>query len=439
MTTAGDVPGDPGRRRNDGGDRSGAARRLDRADLLPVLHELARRYGDGAAPTTLTVRDLSMTERRAIADLLGIDRLPPPTTRLAISRLTTALGLDRPQELRTAVEELVGPVEDRRATRTARQRARGDLWAWLADELARLPFSRGDGGGAASVAWVDRVRRAGVPGGDVEAHRRFLTAVLGTLGRLPADGIALASLAADGYGGDADALDRGRGAAALVLDAVARLLGQDRPTDAETTRLLWERVGVVPDPLSSTVLTLGLRPRGDDPLAVHLHSMADAGEPTTLTLSQLRRWPVAPLGRGDVAFVVENPTLVVEAADRRWPGAPLICTSGRPTHAVVTLLRQLGQDGAVLAQHADFDVAGLGISTWLADRTGTTPWQMTGDDYLRALGTTGTTVRLRGTVPPTPWDPALQAAMAQHGLAVHEEAVRADLLRQMAQAAVVST
>jgi uncharacterized protein (TIGR02679 family) len=163
--------------------------------------------------------------------------------------------------------------------------------------------------------------------------------------------------------------------------------------------------------------------------------MADAGEPSTLTLSQLRRWPVAPLARGTTAFVVENPTLVVEAADRGWHGPALVCASGRPTHAVVTLLRQLGADGAVLAQHADFDVAGLGISTWLSQRTGSTPWQMTGRDYLAALRTTGTTVRLGGTLPPTPWDPTLQALMAQHGLAVHEEAVRAGLLHRMAQTA----
>jgi uncharacterized protein (TIGR02679 family) len=228
-------------------------------------------------------------------------------------------------------------------------------------------------------------------------------------------------------------LDRGRSTATLVLDAVAVLLGQDRPTDAETTRLLWEGVGVVPDPLSSAVLTLGLRPPGGGPLAGHLRSMTDAGEPSTLTLSQLRRWPVAPLARGSTALVVENPTLVAEAADRGWNGSPLVCTSGRPTHAVVVLLRQLGADGAVLAQHADFDVAGLGISSWLSRRTGSLPWQMTGHDYLEALRTSGTTVQLGGTVPPTPWDPTLQEAMARHGLAVHEEAIRGEPLGRMAQ------
>jgi len=431
MTHGETIAGSPGPEPADERALSIAAGRLGRTELAPLVRELARRYGDGTAPATLTLRDLSLAERRALADLLGLDRLPPQTTRLAVARFATAVGVDGPEELRAAVEQLVGPLEDRRATRAARQQARDDLWGWLADQVAQLTLSHADDGTLAT--WVDRVRLAGVPGGDVEAHRLLLGRVLETLRHLPGDGIALSSLAADSHGGDAHALDRGRGTATLVLDAVAMLLGQDRPTDAETTRLLWERVGVVPDPLSSTVLTLGLRPPGNDPLAAHLRSMTDAGEPSTLTLSQLRRWPVAPLARGSTAFVVENPTLVAEAADRGWDGAPLVCTSGRPTHAVVVLLRQLGADAATLAQHADFDVAGLGISSWLSGRTGSHPWQMTSHDYLEALRASGTTVQLRGAVPPTPWDPTLQEAMARHGLAVHEEAIRGELLGRMAQ------
>src|SRR5207302_4649919 len=168
-------------------------------------------------------------------------------------------------------------------------------------------------------------------------------------------------------------LDRGRSAAALALDAVALALGRDRPSDAEATRALWESVGVVPDPLSSTVLALGLRPAAADadPLAAWLAAAAIAGEAAVLTLAQLRRWPVGALPPDRVAYVVENPSLLTEAVARRWSGPPIVCSSGRPTLATVTLLRQLGAAGATLAQHADFDGAGLGITGWLADRAGT--------------------------------------------------------------------
>jgi uncharacterized protein (TIGR02679 family) len=166
------------------------------------------------------------------------------------------------------------------------------------------------------------------------------------------------------------------------------------------------------------VLVLGLRP-------------GDGDEPTVLTLSQLRRRPVPPLPPDGVAVVVENPALVSEAMARRWTGPPLVCSSGRPSIAVVTLLRQLGAAGATLAQHADFDTGGLGITNWLAGRAGTTPWRMTAADYLAAVAVRRERPPITGRLPATPWDPALHVAMASHGLAVHEEELRAELLSAM--------
>jgi hypothetical protein len=56
----------------------------------------------------------------------------------------------------------------------------------------------------------------------------------------------------------------------------------------------------------------------------------------------------------------------------------------------VTLLRQLGADGAILAQHADFDLTGLGITAWLAERAGTRPWRM-GERPLDAMARSSVT------------------------------------------------
>ena len=184
--------------------------------------------------------------------------------------------------------------------------------------------------------------RAGGPRGGVAAHRTRLTAALAVLRILPAEGIPLAVLSAKVLG-DAHGLDRNRSVAALVLDALAAAGGDVRASDAEDVRRLWERAGVVPDPLSSTVLVLGLRPPGDHPTDRWLRAMAEAGEPVVLTLSQLRRQTIEPLAPDAVAHVVENPSLLAEAVGRRWAGPPLVCSSGRPTMAVVTLLRQLGR------------------------------------------------------------------------------------------------
>lgn len=403
--------------------------RLARPQLVPLVDELFRRYGEGEGPVTVTLRDLSMDQRRALADLLGADHLPGPTTRVAVARLVAALGIEGETALRSVVEALRGPIADRRAARAVRRQARESLWAWLAEEAALVPF--GTEGVSGLALWVEAVRLAGVPGGDVEAHRQRLETVLALLRRLPLDGVALAGLAADEFG-DAHALDSGRTSSALVLDAIASVLGRDRPADAEATRLFWEEVGVVPDPLSSTVLTLGLRPEAESSLAAWLRSMTENSEPAALTLAQLRRWPMPPLAPDAVAYVVENPSLLAEAAARQWHGPPLVCSSGRPTFAVVTLLRQLGSGGARLAQHADFDAAGVGITAWLAERAGTTPWRMGERDYTGAVAVSRSALPLRSPVPSTPWDPLLQEAMQVSGIVIHEEELRSDLLSAMA-------
>jgi uncharacterized protein (TIGR02679 family) len=147
---------------------------------------------------------------------------------------------------------------------------------------------------------------------------------------------------------------------AMVLDALSLGLGVERPRDAESVRQLWELVGVVPDHLSSTVTVLGLRPTGVGDLAGWLRNCADVGEPAVLTLVQLRRWPIKALHRSELIYVVENPSIISYAASGGWPGPPIICSSGRPSVAVVTLIRQLGADGTACRQHADFDAAGLG-------------------------------------------------------------------------------
>jgi uncharacterized protein (TIGR02679 family) len=408
--------------------------RLDRPELTPLWAELARRLGEGRPPVTVTVPDLTLAQRRALADLLGLDRLPRPTARLRVDRLAAACGVEGAEGLRRLVEERVGPIPDRRAARLADQRAREALWDWFGEAAAAVPLAAGDP--AAVQPWVEDVRRAGVPGGDLAAHRRRLAGALAVLGRLPADGIGLASLAADVLG-DAHALDRGRPTSGWVLDAVAATRSRARASDAEGARLLWEEVGVVPDPLSSTVLVLGLVPPPScrTPLAGWLAAAAGEGEPAVLTLAQLRRWPLPPLPAASTVFVVENPGLLSEAAARGWlspPAPPLVCSSGRPSIAIVTLLRQLGGAGTTLAQHADFDAGGLSITAWLAARAGTTPWRMTAADYRAAVAAPRRRAPLGRRLPPSPWDPTLAEVMAEHGVAVHEEELRGSLLDAMA-------
>ena len=53
---------------------------------------------------------------------------------------------------------------------------------------------------------------------------------------------------------------------------------------------------------------------------------------------------------------------------------------------------------------------------------------MDAQDYPRNVATDRPRLPLGGRLPPSPWASALHDAMARHGVAVHEEEVRADLL-----------
>ena len=150
----------------------------------------------------------------------------------------------------------------------------------------------------------------------------------------------------------------------------------------------------------------------------------------SLSLANLRRWPVPPLPAGSELFVVENPSLIVEAL-RAGICSPLVCSSGRPTVATVTLLRQLGAQGASLYQHADFDPAGLSITAWLAARAATVPWHMDSSDYLDAVAVMRTEPTITGPVPSTPWDTRLRSAVERVRIPVYEEQVRERLFRTM--------
>jgi uncharacterized protein (TIGR02679 family) len=128
--------------------------------------------------------------------------------------------------------------------------------------------------------------------------------------------------------------------------------------------------------------------------------------------------------------VVENPSLISDAASGGWTGPPIICSSGRPSVAVVTLIRQLGAEGATCRQHAAFDGAGLGITAWLADRAGTIPWLMTANPYRAAVAVAVERRRapLHGDLPDTAWDLGLAPAIREQAVAVYEEEVRFKLL-----------
>jgi uncharacterized protein (TIGR02679 family) len=180
---------------------------------------------------------------------------------------------------------------------------------------------------------------------------------------------------------------------------------------------------VVSDETSSTVLTVGLRPRAAGPLTEASARWADGATPLPIPLAavQTEQWRVEP---GTQIWVCENPAIVAAAAHH---AASVICLEGRPSLAAVLLLRSLIGGGAKVAYHGDFGTGGISIANEIIGGMGAAPWRFGLKDYEMArnrASTAGIDLRqLRGTVPDACWDPQLAPAVRAGGVEVEEELV----------------
>jgi uncharacterized protein (TIGR02679 family) len=353
---------------------------------------------------------LSREERHAASALVG---RPVTTATLTLELAAVDAALAQRSGvggLRAVLEQVTGRALDDRAARRAQRAAGREAPFTLARELV--------GDEAWVDPWLDGVRRSGLLARSADPTRAVRYAAA-TLARLPAS-IARTELAV-AIGGGAHALDDGSTAAALVLRALAARLGEPPPATTAERRALWERFGVRVDAVSTTCLTLGLRAGGDGPVAARMALAAEAGDPVHVTAWDLRR---AVLVAPNAVLVCENPRVLEAVAERHGGRVAVVCTSGRPALVVLDVLTALA--GARLRYHGDFDWPGVAIANRLVAEVGVVPWRMGTAEYLAAVR--GQRLPLTGPPVEPVWDAELGAAMRQHGLAVHEEAVLDDLL-----------
>lgn len=353
--------------------------------LLPVWSRLRAPLERGVRKTRLTALDRAT--RHALSGVLG--RPLVGDVPLVLTDVSALLESRASLTLEQVVVAATGPLRDRAAEQALR--------AAPLEVLA-----------AADPAWAEDVRRSGllsrVP--DAEFVARGAVAVRALL---PASPARLRTELAVAVTGDAHALDDGRALAAVVLRGLA---GGAAPATAAQRRQLWEEFGVLADTVSTSVLTLGLRPVASGPREQALRDAADRGDPVHLTPWDLRRLDVT-LGTGRV-LVVENPSVLESFGARHGARFAVVCTAGWPAAVALDLLDRLA---APLDYHGDFDWRGVEICSWLIQRRGVQPWRMSAADYLAAPAGGP----LTGREVATPWDPALEAAMRERGSAVHEE------------------
>ena len=369
-------------------------------------------------------------QRHAVGALLGRtvtrDRLSIDLASLD-ERLRQRSGVGG---LLAVVTALGGEPRDRVAQRVERVAAREEPLA-LALSLVEHPWGEGwcEGWGE---TWVDGLRRTGKLSNRRDARRVVaesvvvLEALLGRASEAPASRVELAAKLL----GDAHALDEDRLVHQVVLRGLAAAGGLAVPVSPAERRELWEAHGVLPDLLSATCLTWGLRPGGDAPIARRLNAAAQSGDPVHLTAWDLRRLPTWGDQSGRTVLVCENPRVLEAVAERATSRWPVVCTSGEPNTVVAGVLSGLVTGGATLRYHGDFDWPGLAIASRVVERFGAVPWRMDAGAYETAVRVEGP--ELTGRPVEAGWDSELAPAMREHGRCVHEESVLGDLLEALA-------
>jgi uncharacterized protein (TIGR02679 family) len=387
----------------------------------------------------LRLDDVTDAERQAIGLLMG-RAVTGDTVSVQLSEVDIRLGTGAAARgLVEVVAELRGPLTDRPALKQTRLASSTALWNTAREAL------RDHGLDATTWAgpWLEEIRRSGTPGRLDPVHAAgLITQAIGVLATLCPPGpetvdrqplsrgkpagwggpVGRGELA-ERFTGTAHGLDDDTLLSRLVLRALARVHGIEPPGDARARRELWEAAGVATDRVSSTVLTYGLTPLGDEPAERLLRERTLAGFESHLTLRDLRRMTWR-LPVGTEVFVCENPRIVEAAADHGCV-RPLACVSGNPTTVALTLLDALRAAGARLAYRGDFDWPGIAIANRLIGRYEARPWRMGARDYEAHVAT----ARERGTPlqpltgPPVEavWDTELAPAMVELDAAVQEE------------------
>ncbi|HVC68626.1 MAG TPA: TIGR02679 family protein [Acidimicrobiales bacterium] len=401
---------------------------LDDPALAPLWDVVAERLQRNGLEVhgVVTLDGLDRPARFALAGLMGRP-IDGGRVRIDLVRLDTRLretGIGSGLVAETAARR--GPLVNRPGERAAAATRRTAVWDAVRADLA----SSGLDAEPWVESWLQSIRPvvARVPASRVSP---VLAAAVRCLARLPGDGpprgrTELASAVV----GSSHALDDGTVLAALVLRAVALKVDTSFPETPAGRRTLWARVGVLSDEVSTTVLTLGLRPPGDGVAATAVRVRSDAGCESHLTLRDLQRIDRFVAPRMTV-WVCENPR-VLEAAMDAGTGAAMVCTAGNPTLVVTMLLERLVAVGAAIRYRGDFDWPGVAIANRIIGAFGASPWRMSRADYDSALAAAGAGLvelpGLDGRPVDAMWDSELTAAMERAGRAVHEESLLEQLV-----------
>lgn len=342
---------------------------------------------------------------RDLASLLGRrSRFDCAKAKVPVAQLLDKLGLNY-EELRVVIEAIVGPIGDRARAKVEELEQKEQLWELLNEGLGTLaPRS------------VERIRAAGVPGGDLQAHRAQVLLFLSMVQALPLVEPTPAPIFSWLHTKDPHALDSTR-ALHKWLGMVLAEIGGHEIEELSSTQIREEArsQGLLFDRLSTPTLSWSLQAQAQCS-AGRLLSLAFA-ERVPLHLSSSWLDSDCPRFCDRKVLWVENPS-VVEWMHVNRHSIPVVCSSGWPSTDAQRLLGAMVEQGIELHYAGDFDNSGLKIARYMHERFGARI-RMSPQDYL--AGDFVDSIRWQGEVPATPWCTELQGQIEKTGFVRYQE------------------
>ena len=361
-----------------------------------------RSYGRVAG--RITLRDASEEERRAVGGIIG-KVFYGEDIRFSVSEFEAGLQKTRfaPVDLKELLELYFGETLCSRAEQQeAAEKLKASFWKGLQESVLVQ-----NGCESAAYAWLAEMleqRKYGYLilnreyGKDPRQAKVLACHITEALQKLEDEKqqesfeVPLAVFASD-ISGNPHYFDRGTTAGMLLTQAVCWFEKAEVPENSYTWRELMQRVGILPDNLSSMLHAYGLQLCLGEKLHPAYDAFCQLHQACVITMENLRKVTAAePLGK--CVYIVENEMVfsyLVEHLNRssyQKAGGKayrytLLCTSGQPRAAAQQLISLLLKSGVSICYSGDIDPDGIGIADRLWQKFGDSIriWRMSPEDY----------------------------------------------------------
>ena len=361
-----------------------------------------RSYGRSAG--RITLRGASEAERRAVGGIIG-KVFYGEDIRFSVSEFEAGLQKTRfaPVDLKELLELYFGETLCSRAEQQeAAEKLKASFWKGLQESVLVQ-----NGCESAAYAWLAEMleqRKYGYLilnreyGKDPRQAKVLACHITEALQKLEDEKqqesfeVPLAVFASD-ISGNPHYFDRGTTAGMLLTQAVCWFEKAEVPENSYTWRELMQRVGILPDNLSSMLHAYGLQLCLGEKLHPAYDAFCQLHQACVITMENLCKVTAAePLGK--CVYIVENEMVfsyLVEHLNRssyQKAGGKayrytLLCTSGQPRAAAQQLISLLLKSGVSICYSGDIDPDGIGIADRLWQKFGDSIriWRMSPEDY----------------------------------------------------------